>query len=52
MPRRSSVLTRLPRLDLVKAGLDVDGCRAYLTMNAPALVLMFDDLVAKAAAEQ
>ena len=37
---------------LVKAGLDVDVCRAYLSTNAPALVMTFDDLVAKAAAEQ
>jgi hypothetical protein len=37
---------------LVKAGLDVDACRAYLSTNAPALVATFDDLVAKAAAEQ
>ncbi len=37
---------------LVKAGLDVDACRAYLVANAPALVMAFDDLVAKAAAEE
>ncbi len=37
---------------LVKAGLDVDACRAYLAANAPALVPTFDDLVAKAASEQ
>lgn len=37
---------------LVKAGLDVDACRAYLATNAAALVISFDELVAKAAAEQ
>jgi hypothetical protein len=37
---------------LVKTGLDVDACRAYLATNAPALVARFDALVAEAAAEQ
>src|SRR5262249_35156052 len=37
---------------LIKAGLDIDACRAYLATNAPALVRMFDDLVVKAASEQ
>jgi hypothetical protein len=37
---------------LVKTGLDVDTCRAYLLTNAPALLAMFDELVAKAASEQ
>jgi len=37
---------------LVKTGLDVDVCRAYLSANAPELVASFDDLVVKAAAEQ
>jgi hypothetical protein len=37
---------------LVKAGLDVDACRAYLGTNAPALVATFDDLVARAAEEE
>lgn len=37
---------------LVKAGLDVDECRAYLATNAPALAGTFEDLVAKAVAEQ
>ena len=36
---------------LVKSGLDVDACRAYLATNAPALVAQFDDLVTVAAAE-
>ena len=36
---------------LVKAGLDVDGCRAYLAMHAPALVARFDDLVREAVSE-
>jgi hypothetical protein len=38
--------------NLVKAGIDVDACRAYLAANAPALVARFDDLVTEAAAEQ
>lgn len=37
---------------LVKTGLDVDMCRAYLAANAPALVERFNDLVTEAAAEQ
>jgi hypothetical protein len=37
---------------LVKTGLDVDACRAYLAANAPPLVARFDDLVSEAASEQ
>jgi hypothetical protein len=37
---------------LVKTGLDVDICRAYLAANAAALVARFDALVTEAAAEQ
>ncbi len=37
---------------LVKAGLDVDACRAYLAANAPPFVARFDDLVTEAASEQ
>ena len=36
---------------LVNAGTDVDACRDYLRVNAPELVAMFDDIVAKAVAE-
>lgn len=38
-------------IELVKAGLDVEGCRAYLTANAPSFVGEFDDAVARARAE-
>ena len=37
---------------LVKTGLDVDACRAYLAANAPALVTRFDALVTEAASER
>jgi hypothetical protein len=37
---------------LIKAGLDLDPCRAYLSAHAPALAARFDDLVAIAQAEQ
>lgn len=37
---------------LVKAGLDVDACRAYLVAHAPALVARFDALVTTAASEE
>jgi hypothetical protein len=37
---------------LVKAGLDVDACRAYLIAHAATLVPAFDQLVETAAAEQ
>jgi hypothetical protein len=36
---------------LINAGADVDACRTYLSAHAPDLVAMFDELVAKAAAE-
>lgn len=37
---------------LVKMGLDVDGCRAYLATNAPSLVAPFDALVREASSER
>ena len=37
---------------LVKTGLDVDACRAYLAANTPPLVARFDALVTEAASEQ
>jgi len=37
---------------LVKAGLDVAACKAYLATNAPALVAAFDALVLEASAER
>ncbi len=36
---------------LVKAGLDVEGCRDYLSEHAPALVAALDKVVAQATAE-
>ena len=50
--RASRMQDRADVVGLVKTGLDVDTCRAYLLTNVPALVAMFDDLVAKAASEQ
>jgi hypothetical protein len=38
-------------IELVKAGLDVDGCRAYLSAHAPSFVGEFDDAVRRARAE-
>jgi hypothetical protein len=39
-------------IELIKAGLALEACRAYMAKHAPELVPMFDDLVAKAAAEE
>jgi len=38
-------------VELIKASLDVDACRAYLSANAPSLVAAFDEAVRLAAAE-
>jgi hypothetical protein len=38
-------------IELVKAGLDVDRCRAYLVAHAPSFVGEFDDAVGQARAE-
>jgi len=38
-------------IELVKAGLDVDRCRAYLAAHAPSFVSDFDDAVSRARAE-
>jgi hypothetical protein len=38
-------------IELVKAGLDVERCRAYLAAHAPAFVAEFDDAVRRARAE-
>ena len=43
---------RVDVIELIKAGIDLDACRTYLTRHAPALVMMFEDSVAKAAAEE
>jgi hypothetical protein len=39
-------------IELVKAGIEIDACRRYLTAHAPALLAMFEDSVLKAAAEE
>lgn len=50
---------RSPRLkdkadvvELIKAGIDVDACRAYLAANAPALVSELEAAVARARSEE
>ena len=50
--KASRMQDRADVVALIKTGQDVDACRTYLSENAPALVPQFDDLVAKAAAEQ
>ena len=50
--KASRMQDRADIVALIKAGQDVDACRAYLSSNAPALVAAFDDLVVKAASEQ
>jgi hypothetical protein len=39
-------------IELVKAGLDVDRCRDYLSSHAPSFVAEFDDAVRRARAEE
>jgi hypothetical protein len=39
-------------IELVKAGLDVDRCRSYLSAHAPSFVPEFDDAVRRARAEE
>jgi len=39
-------------IELVKAGLDVDRCRDYLSTHAPSFVSEFDDAVRRARAEE
>jgi hypothetical protein len=39
-------------VELLKAGVEIEACRRYLTTYAPALVAIFEDSVAKAAAEE
>ena len=43
---------RVDVIELVKAGVDIGSCRAYLAEHAPHFVPTFDDLVARAAAEE
>ena len=39
-------------IELIKAGLDVDACRAYLSQHAPSFVAELDDAVERARAEE
>lgn len=39
-------------VELVKAGIAIDACRAYLVKHAPDLAVLFEDAVLKAAAEE
>ena len=39
-------------IELIKAGIDVDACLAYLASNAPRFVAPFDDAVRAARAEE
>jgi hypothetical protein len=39
-------------IELIKAGVEIDPCRAYLTKHAPTLLAKFEDAVLKAAAEE
>ena len=43
---------RVDVIDLIKAGIEIEACRAYLKAHAPALVASFEDAVVKAAAEE
>jgi hypothetical protein len=43
---------RVDVIELVKAGIEVSACRAYLAKHAPALTALFEDAVLKAAAEE
>lgn len=50
--KASRLRDRTDVVELIKRGLDVDLCRAYLTAHATALVQPFDDAVAHAVAEE
>lgn len=39
-------------IELVKAGIDADACRAYLSANAPAYLAAFEEALARAIAEE
>jgi hypothetical protein len=43
---------RVDVIELVKAGIEIAVCRAYLRANAPSLTRMFEDAVTQAAAEE
>jgi hypothetical protein len=50
--KASRLRDRTDVVELIKRGLDVDACRAYLTAHAPALLPGFDDAAAHAIAEE
>lgn len=50
--KASRLRDRTDVVELIKRGLDVEACRAYLTARAPALVAAFEDSVAHAIAEE
>lgn len=50
--KTSRLKDRSDVVELIKASIDVDACRGYLEVHAPALVSGFDRLVATAAEEQ
>lgn len=50
--KASRMQDRADVVALIKASLDVEGCRAYLRVHAPGFVSRFDDLVAIAEAER
>jgi intracellular sulfur oxidation DsrE/DsrF family protein len=39
-------------IELIKAGVEIQACRRYLTAHAPALLASFEDTVVQAAAEE
>jgi hypothetical protein len=43
---------RVDVIELIKAGIELDACRIYLTKNAPTLLARFEDAVLEAAAEE
>jgi hypothetical protein len=50
--KASRMQDRVDVVALIKSSLDVEACRSYLGLHAPALVTRFDDLVAIAEAER
>ena len=43
---------RVDVIELIKAGIDTEACRAYLSQHAPTFVMPFEDCIRKAAAEE
>ena len=50
--KASRLKDRVDVVELIKASLDIEACRAYLATHAPQLVAGYDDCVALAVAEQ